>query len=69
MQGTLIYIVMPVVAILSLVVLCGLPFVGAIESDESRSGGGHPRELGSRGQVPDQAVAPDTLGRDVIGPG
>jgi hypothetical protein len=67
-QGSLIYIVMPVVAVLALVVLCGLPFVGARESDESRSGG-HPRELESRGQAPDRPVAPDALGRDVIGPG
>jgi hypothetical protein len=68
-QGTLIYIVMPVVAVLALVVLCGLPFVGARESDESRAAAGHPRELGSRGQVPDRTVAPDAVGRDVIGPG
>lgn len=68
-QGSLIYIVLPVVAVLALVILCGLPFVGARESDETRSSGGHPRELGSRGQAPDRAVAPDAHGRDVIGPG
>jgi hypothetical protein len=68
-QGSMIYIVMPVVAVLALVVLCGLPFAGSRESGESRSGGGHPRELGSGGHVPDRTVAPDARGRDVIGPG
>jgi len=54
-----IYIVMPIIMTLALVVLIGLPFVGARGAGESHPGGGHPRPT----QSPDAVVSGENTRR------
>jgi hypothetical protein len=62
MDGSnLIYVVMPIVMVLALVVLVGLPFVGTRGAGDSRSGGGHSRGQESGAQLPDRSVAADAV--------
>jgi hypothetical protein len=58
-----IFIVLPIVAVVILVILVGLPYLGNREQSHSRAGGGHqPRD-----QIPGHSA--DAHGGDAIGPG
>jgi len=60
-----IFIVLPIVAIILLVVLVGLPYLGNREQSHSHAGGGHR----AQGQIPGQTASADAPGGDAIGPG
>jgi hypothetical protein len=61
-----IFIVLPIVALITLLILVGLPFIGDRPSGAGRSGGGHLRGGQAHGQITSQPTAP---GGDAIGPG
>jgi hypothetical protein len=64
-----IFIVLPIVAIVLLLVLVGLPFLGDREENRGkRSGAGPPPGPGIRSQVPSHSIAPDASSSDVPGP-
>ena len=64
-----IFIVMPIVALIILLILVGLPYLGDRQSDPRHSRGG--RSLGpqAHGQIPGLSAAADAPGGDAIGPG
>src|SRR5262249_61147617 len=64
-----IFIVLPIVALIILLILVGLPFVGDMASDGSRSGAGHSLGHKAQGQIPGHSAAEDVRGSDAIGPG
>jgi hypothetical protein len=64
-----IFIVLPIVAVVILLVLVGLPFLGDRQENRGRrSGAGHPPGPGIQGQVPERSIAPDASRSDVTGP-
>jgi hypothetical protein len=64
MDGSdVIFIVLPIVAVVLLIVLVGLPYLGDREQGRSHAGGG-PQ---TRGQIPGHP--PDARGGDAIGRG
>jgi len=64
-----IFIVLPIVALIILLILVGLPFVGDMASDGSRSGARHSLGHETRGQIPGHSAGEDVRGSDAIGPG
>ena len=64
-----IYIILPIVALITLLILVGLPFVGNRESGDSRSSGRHSPGHQAQGQIPGHSAAADVPGSDAIGPG
>jgi len=64
-----IFIVMPIVALIILLILVGLPYLGDRQSGHSRPGGGQSLRHQARGQIPGQSAAADAPGSDAIGPG
>lgn len=64
-----IFIVLPIVALIVLLILVGLPYLGDRQSGHGPSGGG--RSLGhqAQDQIPGHSAAADTPGGDAIGPG
>jgi hypothetical protein len=64
-----IFIVLPIVGLIILVILVGLPFLGDRQSRQSSSGGARPLGHQARGQVPGHSPGADAPGSDAIGPG
>jgi hypothetical protein len=64
-----IFIVLPIVALIALLILVGLPFVGDRESRDSRSAARHSLGHQAQGQIPDHSAPADVPGSDAIGPG
>jgi len=61
-----IFIVLPIVALITLLILVGLPFVGDRPSGAGRSGGGHTRGPQAHGEITGHPAGP---GSDAIGQG
>jgi hypothetical protein len=64
-----IFIVLPIVALITLLILVGLPFLGDKYSGGSHSGGGRPLGHQAREQIPGHPAGPDASGSDAIGTG
>ena len=64
-----IFIVLPIVALIILLILVGLPYLGDRQSGHGPSGGGHPLGHQAQGQIPGHSAAADAPGSDAIGPG
>ena len=64
-----IFIVLPIVALIALLILVVLPFVGDRESGDSRSGGRQSLGHQAQSQIPGHSAAADVPGSDEIGPG
>jgi hypothetical protein len=63
-----IFIVLPIVAIVLLLVLVGLPYLGNREGRGSPPGAGHSPGPGIPSQIPGHSIASDASGSDVTGP-
>jgi hypothetical protein len=64
-----IFIVLPIVALIILLILVGLPYLGDRQSNPSHSHGGRPLGHQAQSQIPSQSATADTPGSDAIGPG
>ena len=63
-----IFVVLPIVAIVMLVILVGLPYLADRQSRVSHPGAGHPPGPGIHSQVPGQSIGSDASHGDVTGP-
>jgi len=64
-----IFIVMPIVALIILLILVGLPYLGDRQSDPRHSRGGRALGHQAHGQIPGHSAAAEAPGSDAIGPG
>ena len=64
-----IFIVLPIVAIILLVLLVGLPYLGDREQSHRHAGGELSGGHQAQGQIPGQSASADAPGGDAIGPG
>ena len=64
-----IFIVLPIVAIIILAILVGLPYLGNRSSRDSHAGSGHSGGHQVQGQIPGHSARADASGGDAIGPG
>jgi hypothetical protein len=64
-----IFIVLPIVALVTLLVLVGLPYIGDRAGRGSQSGAGHSHGHQAHGEIPDHSAGPGAPGSDAIGPG
>jgi hypothetical protein len=62
-----IYIVLPIVALVTLLVLVGLPYIG--DRAGRPPGAGHSRGHQAQGQISDRSAETGAPGSDAIGPG
>jgi hypothetical protein len=61
-----IFIVLPIVALIALLILVGLPYIGNRAGRDPGHGAGHSRGHQAHGQIPDRSAG---TGGDAIGPG
>ena len=64
-----IFIVLPIVALVTLLVLVGLPYIGDRAGRGPGPGAGHSRGRQAHGQIPDRSAGTGASGGDAIGPG
>jgi hypothetical protein len=62
-----IYIVLPIVALVTLLILVGLPYIG--DRAGRPSGAGHSPGHQAHGQIADRSAGTGAAGSDAIGPG
>lgn len=63
-----IFVVLPIVAIVILVILVGLPYLADRQSRGSHPGAGHSTGPGIHSQIPGHSIASDASRSDVTGP-
>jgi hypothetical protein len=64
-----IFIVLPIVALIVLLILVGLPYLGDRQGAPGHSGGRRPLGHQPEGQIPGHSTTADAPGSDAIGPG